>query len=598
MGAAMKHAAKHESMPHGARMSMQPIGLVVCYRDVEDDILCVEERKQLESFDDETIDLHASYDGEVIRLAVTPRRPVKMEYVQVQLRHAFSSHEMMLMNGYQSWTDTRERLAWERIKGLRGVPSAVVKRYAIDGGGDYGMVDYSAKRGWQHGFTYATFRRDEGMVLVGSLDESQGFALLQANAAEGSVTLQTECPNRAIEPGEQVTLGSYAIVRGHVDECYDRWFELAGITARPVRPLVGYTSWYRHYGDIDEAKLQNDLEGMVAQDLPGVLQRLDAQAPSGDISPDTAQDERQNHASAKSASSGAASPPAHGSSCADEAAKPLLLFQIDDGYCKVGDWLEVDQGKFPRGLAPLAAEIREAGFMPGLWVAPYLCEKESRLFRERPEWLLRDEKGEPVPTGPQWSGGYALDTRNTEVRSYVLDVLRTMTRDWGFGLLKVDFLYAACMQTHDGLNHGQLMADAIDLLRKGAGEDTLILGCGVPLGSVFGRVDYCRIGCDVGLDWDDKLHMRLLHRERVSTKNSMGNTLSRQPLDGRAFGNDPDVFFLRDDVSLSQAQRDRLLQADATSGSVFLTSDDMGLWNDRMRQSYEEALSTFIARFR
>ena len=57
------------------------------------------------------------------------------------------------------------------------------------------------------------------------------------------------------------------------------------------------------------------------------------------------------------------------------------------------------------------------------------------------------------------------------------------------------------------------MADAMDFLRECAG-DAMILGCGVPLASAFGKVEYCRIGCDVSLDWNDKPHMRLMHRER------------------------------------------------------------------------------------
>ena len=45
--------------------------------------------------------------------------------------------------------------------------------------------------------------------------------------------------------------------------------------------------------------------------------------------------------------------------------------------------------------------------------------------------------------------------------------------------------------------------------------------------SAFGRAEYCRIGCDVGLDWDDKPQMRLLHRERVSTKNSLAKIAAK-----------------------------------------------------------------------
>ena len=536
-----------EDLAYGARVSMDPLGLSVRYADAQTGDARTEERDSFSSFSDDSIQLEAEFDGEVVEVAVIPQCAVRLEWVRVRLRHAFAGDELVLMNGYQSWTDTREMPAWERMLGLRDVDDRIIRKWALDGSGDYAIVDYRGRRGEQHGFTYATFRRGEGLVLVGSLDETHGFTLIRADANVGEVILDTEVPLRELAAGERVVVGRYAITRGSLDECYDRWFELAGITARTAKPLIGYTSWYRHYGNIDEGKLLADLKGM--------------------------------HSAGKLAESIA-----------------TQLFQIDDGYCKVGDWLEVDAGKFPHGLAPIAQEVRDAGFLPGLWVAPFVCEENSRLARERSDWLLRDEAGDPVRTGPQWSGGLALDTRNVEVRSYILDVLSTMTREWGFRLLKVDFLYAACMRPHDGLNRGELMADAMQLLRRGVGEDTLLLGCGVPLGSAFGIVDYCRIGCDVGLDWNDKLHMRVLHRERVSTKHSLTNTNYRAPLDGRAFGNDPDVFFLRKDVRLSQAQRDRLLFTNADCGSVFLTSDDEGSWTPAMRQRYVEALKVFLGR--
>ena len=492
-----------------------------------------------------------SFDGEVLAVVIEAQTELLVEYCAVTLRHAFSGDEQVLLNGYQSWTDTVERPAWGRMRGLKGVPSQLVERFVLDGGGDYAIVDYSARRGRQHGFTYATFRRQDGMVLVGSLDESRGFTLVKTDAAAGTVMLETECPASALSPGQAIEFGRYGIARGTMKGCYDRWFNLMGISARKAKPLVGYTSWYRHYGEIDEAKLNDDLDGVagffkcdVRKDLSGVQK----------------------------------------------------VFQIDDGYCKVGDWLDVDSAKFPSGLRPLADRIRAEGFLPGIWLAPFVCEEDSRLFRERPEWLLRDAAGDPVATGSQWSRGFALDTRNVDVRSYILEVLDTVVREWGFGLLKLDFLYAACMLPHGGLNRGELMADAVSLLRKGAGEKTLLLGCGVPLASVFGKFEYCRIGCDVGLDWDDLPHMRMLHRERISTKNSLSNTYGRAPLDGRAFGNDPDVFFLRDDVRLTSAQRDELLFADADLGSVFLTSDDMGQWPAAMRERYYKALDIVLER--
>ena len=495
--------------------------------------------------------VYVAFDGEVLSVRIEPMRELRLHSLRVELRHAFASDELVLLNGYQSWTRTAELSAWSRMGGKQGKPKPLTRRPAHDEDGDYGLVSYAPRRGRMHGFSYATFRRGDGMVLVGSLDETHGFTLIRTDARAGSVSLEMECPLRPLSQGEVVELARYAITRGSMGACYDRWFELAGIRTHRVRPIAGYTSWYRHYDAIDEEKLMSDLDGTTR-----ALSQLGGYALDG----------------------------------------VLKVFQIDGGYCPVGDWLDVDASRFPRGLAALAHRIRDAGFVPGLWIAPFVCEQNSRLFRERPEWLLRDDRGDLVMAGSHWGGGYVLDTRDTEVRSYVLYVLQTITREWGFSLLKADILHGACMVAHAGLNRGELMSDAIELLRKGAGEQTLIIGSGVPLASAFGKLDYCRIGCSVCLDWNGGKHARLSRRDRASARCSLSNTYARAPLDGRAFGNDPDVFYLRPDVRLSDGQRFERLMAYADLGHVLLTSDDMDMWTPPMRERYAHALEALAAR--
>lgn len=199
-------------------------------------------------------------------------------------------------------------------------------------------------------------------------------------------------------------------------------------------------------------------------------------------------------------------------------------------------------------------------------------------------------------SGSHWSGGYALDTLNPEVREHVRASLRMATETWGFRLLKLDFLYAAALLPHGGMNRGQLMADALGLLRASVPEGTLFDLCGVPLMSAMGRCEYCRVGCDVGLDWDGRRYMRITGRERVSTRNSLANTRGRAHLDGRAFLNDPDVFFLRDDVRLTADQRQELLLTDARLAGMLLTSDDMGAWDAGQRAAFGRALADLEAR--
>ena len=55
----------------------------------------------------------------------------------------------------------------------------------------------------------------------------------------------------------------------------------------------------------------------------------------------------------------------------------------------------------------------------------------------------------------------------------------------------------------------------------------------------------------------------------------------------RAFGNDPDVFFLRkDNIKLSQEKKMQLAKAAALLGSVLFISDDMGGYDEEQRRLY------------
>ncbi len=501
----------------------------------------------------------------VVEVSATPFETVFLKTCVMHLHHMFAGDETLLLNGYQSWTDTHPLATHAKMRGLMGVPKKVIERYALDGSGDYRFVDYDNKPGHLHGFTYATIASPEGArpsYLVASLDESHGFTLIRFNTVDAAIDIEPECPMKVLDPHEPRVLcrvavldssrlapqGTRAAHEREQEALYDAWFALANVHARPVRPLVGYTSWYRHYGDINQDKLMADLDG--------------AQAALSDL----------------------------------DSLGVLPVFQIDDGYCKVGDWLDVSEERFPDGMARMAQAIRDRGLLPGLWMAPFVCERDSKLFAQHPDWLLRDQEGNLCPTGSHWSGGFALDITNEQVCEYVSRVVRTAVEAWGFGMLKLDFLYGACMIAHAGLNRGELMSRGVELLREAAGERCLLLGCGVPLGSVFGAFDFCRIGCDVGLNWDGNFVMRRLHRERVSTRNSLANTIGRAPLDGRAFGCDPDVFFLRNDVRLTQAQRERLISSAACYASMLLTSDNMGDWDQEQHALFEAAVEVLAQR--
>ena len=207
--------------------------------------------------------------------------------------------------------------------------------------------------------------------------------------------------------------------------------------------------------------------------------------------------------------------------------------------------------------------------------------------------------GRPWKCGCNWSGFYALDIDCPEVLEYLKSVFHRVLCDWGFDLVKLDFLYGAAPFGNAPFGNAResraaRMQRGMQLLRSWCG-DKKILGCGVPVMPAFGLVDYCRIGCDVGLDWNDKPHMRLLHRERVSTRQSIANTLFRRQLNGRAYGSDPDVFFLRsENCRLTKAQKQTLATVNALFSSILLTSDIPASYTPEAAKEYQRLHHIFL----
>ena len=201
--------------------------------------------------------------------------------------------------------------------------------------------------------------------------------------------------------------------------------------------------------------------------------------------------------------------------------------------------------------------------------------------------------GQPWCCGCNWSSFYALDIDHPEVQAYLKQVFDRVLQDWGFDLVKLDFLSGAAPFGNTRESRAGRMQRAMALLRSWCG-DKLILGCGVPDMPAFGIDDNCRIGCAVGLDWDDVWYMRLFHRERVSTKQAINNTVFRRQLNGRAYGSDPDVFFLREEnCKLTAEQKRTLATANALLGNVFLTSDMPSHYTDAQRAEYRRLRTLF-----
>ncbi len=112
---------------------------------------------------------------------------------------------------------------------------------------------------------------------------------------------------------------------------------------------------------------------------------------------------------------------------------------LDDGWqTNVGDW-ELDPKKFPRGEADMRSftkQIKEKGLRPRLWWAPIAAHPSSKLFAQRPDMLLLNEKGEKQKVS--WWDSYTLCPAYPPVIDYFVRQATKFIRDWGHAGIKVD----------------------------------------------------------------------------------------------------------------------------------------------------------------
>ncbi len=263
---------------------------------------------------------------------------------------------------------------------------------------------------------------------------------------------------------------------------------------------------------------------------------------------------------------------------------PLSFIQIDDGFeARVGDWLEFSP-EFPKGVSPLAQEISSAGFTPGLWLAPFIVDRRSRLAKEHPNWLLRGKFNLPVNAGFLWNHfATALDLTIPEALDYACQVMKTAVHEWQFPYLKLDFLYAGALAGKRADNHktrAQILRTALKALRTAAGDQTFLLACGCPLGSAVGLVDAMRISADVDGRWNPVVLGRdipAFYNEPglPSARNAIQNTLSRAALHRRWWLNDPDCLLLREDTELTIDEVQSLATTIALGGGLWALSDNL-----------------------
>ena len=488
------------------------------------------------SNDDVSFDLRQTENG--LTLTVIPKKEISDISFYLERGYEYPQDSRFFANGFQSWTDTKEFAKNELMadEGIVGKGLFGKSPFGMNLVGNYTFVEQSKECGVFHSNSFAYVRNEKNIDFFGSLNDRTGYTIIYADMNKNTLRFSKDVEGITIsEPYELLDL---YFDNGGYDEVFDRYFAKMNVKPLTDKKIKGYTSWYNYYQKINEK--------IILRDLDAISEKTDK----------------------------------------------VNTFQIDDGYqTAVGDWLSINKTKFPNGMKPIVEKIHAKGWQAGLWLAPFGAQKGSKLASEHSDWLVKGKNGKPIMVGANWGGFYAIDIDNTDARAYIKNVFDTVLNDWGFDLVKLDFLYATAVVPLHNKTRGQLAYESIDFLRECVG-DKQILGCGVQQMPCFGKVEYMRIGADMDLGWKHKFFRNLTHREDVSTPNAIHNSVYRRCLNNRAFLCDPDVFLLRrSNIKFTFEQQKVLAKFIKLFGSVLFMSDNVDEYDDEQMAVFNDTLA-------
>jgi alpha-galactosidase len=111
---------------------------------------------------------------------------------------------------------------------------------------------------------------------------------------------------------------------------------------------------------------------------------------------------------------------------------------IDDGWQDLyGDW-NSDPAKFPEGIEKTCKYIRSKGLKPGLWFSMATVERESKVFRDHPEWAVTSKDGRPANLHSMNWGNWVTMSMGSPWFDYILEKISYYIRSCQLGYVKVD----------------------------------------------------------------------------------------------------------------------------------------------------------------
>ena len=119
----------------------------------------------------------------------------------------------------------------------------------------------------------------------------------------------------------------------------------------------------------------------------------------------------------------------------------IELFVLDDGWfgarsgetSGLGDWY-ANTDRLPNGISGLSRKIEELGMKFGLWFELEMVNKDSELYRNHPDWIIKT----PNRSSSHGRNQYVLDFSRNEVVDYIFEMVDKILSESSISYIKWD----------------------------------------------------------------------------------------------------------------------------------------------------------------
>lgn len=462
------------------------------------------------------------------QLFVHPKQPIELKAIDCQFHFSFQQGDQVYCNGFQSLSESR----WYTSNTPQTHRSTLQHR-----GGTIkdDFYQHALAKGKNHyySWTYSEVKSVNGkQFFIGSLNEKTAFTLIDHDVKSGQITIKKNC--KGLQLSHSFPLFDFIISKDNSSAAFEHYFRLQDIKTSTYQHR---TTWMAERSSkvISEQYIQQHLE-LFEEQISGID-----------------------------------------------------IVMLGDGYQQnTGDWSNYSSG-FPNGLFTILRAIKNAGFKSGIWLAPFVCTKQSNIFQKNQHWLVNNEKGKSVVVGTDPISGdnyYALDFYDRQFQDYLAAKIHYMVADLGANIIYCDLLFAACAVSRPNKTRAQVMNDALTFLHQLTKNCELMAG-GVPLGSSFGLVDICQTSPSIR-DIQKNKFLQLLGFGKRPELHPLRTAIERSPLRGAAFENFCGQVSLIEDKDTETADKQYTqLIISALCGGLIINSDDMRQYSPEQLGEFE-----------